>query len=240
MTHPSLSNYDIDDDYCGVENRDAESTIARDSVVDEQSPDSETSQATDAEQVCESCQNRDEFQERDDATVDTYSHTLYQGQASESTRDRDMLLDDISPTSNDGRSVTRTYWQPRDVPDAKREQYQRLLQWQEGQWAPERDAQNKQADTRRVIDVFGSVLDCTDHQVATVESIIEQTNLKHMGPYSYQHSVLGAYSIATFITDQREIKGTETYRKLVNDIDSTPTEMRNIRRLLREKSSFFE
>lgn len=239
MTHPSLDGYDIDDDYLDVDNRDAESTVARQAITDDDSQDSDT------EQVCESCesqkrdtsQNRDALQSRE---YDDTSHLLYQGRSSESTRERNMDLNDISPTSNDGRSVTRTYWQARDVPDAKQQQYKRLLQWQEGQWASERKAENKRADTRRVIDVFGSALDCTDHQVATVESIIEQTNLKHMGPYSYQHSVLAAYAIATFITDERELKGTTEYRRLVDAIDSDAKEMRNIRKLIREKSSYFD
>lgn len=246
-----LDDYPIDDDYIDVENREPSADIAK--ICRTESQESDTEQ-----QVCESCETTDLPDERSSLAESTTSsdggearqvgdtrqfhddrrHLLAEQDGSESTRDRNLLLNAISPTQHDGRALTRTYWQPRDVPPAKKEQYSRLLQWQEGQWDTSRKTENKQADNRRAIDAVCQQLDCTDHQHAVTSEIIESTNLKHMATYSYQHCVVAAVSIATYIADQRDIKGTEEYRTLVEAVGSDPKEMRSIRRLLREKSDF--
>jgi hypothetical protein len=233
-----LDDYPIDDDYIDVENRHPSADVAKTCRVESQESDID-------EQVCETCETDDTRQVDDTRQFratewqeDDRRHLLADQDGSESTRDRNLLLNAISPTQHDGRALTRTYWQPRDVPAHKQKQYSRLLEYQEGQWDSERDMQRKFADNRRAIDAVCQQLDCTDHQHAVTSEIIESTNLKHMATYSYQHCVVAAVAVATYIADQRDIKGTEKYRELIDAVGSDPKEMRSIRRLLREKSDF--
>jgi hypothetical protein len=229
--HPALDGYAIDTDYCGVDNRNPTFEQARDALTDADD------RPPDASPTDERRLPRRDYDQLETTDADS-SHLFYEGQATNNERHVSAAMDATSYSANDGRSLTRTYWDASDVPPDKRQQYARLLEYQEGQWDKWRDKENKQADNRRALDTFAARLDCTDHQEAVATEILDGVDLSHLGPYSHRHGVLGALSIATFLTDQRDIKDEQKYVTLCEEIDTTRSHMRNVRSLLRQKSTY--
>jgi len=214
--HPALDDYDIDDDYCDVDNDTPSTDIA-------------------AEQFS--------LPEDPNDTDPSFTHDTSMGNGS--AEELDDIIDDEAIIVNDGRSVTRTTFYPWEIDDKDKQQwYSKLAKCNGGMWDSKRDTRNKKADNDRWIDGFCSVLESSDYVQSRVQHIIESINLKHMATYSAQQTILATIELVE--RNERIDRGgsplteDETFHDLLDAVGSDIEEMRKIRRLVREKSPLYE
>lgn len=149
--------------------------------------------------------------------------------------DIDELIDQNAIVEHDGRAETRTFYYPSEAPEGRRRRMARMLRWQEGERAPERDAQNKEADRFRWVDTFTSELEMTDLQQERVQLVVDEVNMKHMANYSAEKVILGIITLVAN-EDDRWIREEDGFRGLMTDLDSDLDEIKSIRKLIRTKS----
>lgn len=148
----------------------------------------------------------------------------------------DERIDRNAIIENDGRSNTRTFYYATEAPKETRRKYRRLLRWQEGEGASDRDVQNRAADRRRYVSGFCSRLDMAQYQRERVEHVMEGLNMSHMAHYSSQKVVL---AIITLVANEDGwfIRDDDDFRELLSAVGSDLDEMKQIRGLVREKST---
>lgn len=207
----SLDEYPIDDDYIGVEKRPA------------------------------AIGQSDEF--RYDA-----SHTYDRSDEGASGTARDVEIDQRSVSDHDRRGGTRTGFDPSDVEegfltrsvmrDGKLRTYSewlRLLQHGYRDISLSRAQENADADTQTYIQTFTSVLEMSPYQGDRVTKLVESINMGHMAHYPREIIVLAVISVVAN-EDDRWIRDEQKFKDLVRDLDGSMEDVKNARRLVKEKS----
>lgn len=163
----------------------------------------------------------------------------------------DWVRANHSPHSNDGRSPTRTYFDPRDVqgkypsgqqhrkPRDKRS-WQSLANWQDGvQSDISRGGQNWWADKQRWVEMFTAKLHGSDYHEERCKEILEEIN---MTPYqsagiTTELVIVGIISllIDTEISDfeNRALARDET-KELLDALEVDVSDYESVRKKLRE------
>jgi len=163
----------------------------------------------------------------------------------------DWVRANHSPHSNDGRSPTRTYFDPRDVKGKypggqkhrkprERRSWQTLANWQDGvQSDISRGGQNWWADKQRWIDIFSDKLYASSVHKAHCKEIMEEIDLK---PYQSagidtEVVIVGILSllIDSEITDfENRTLNRENTKELLEDLNSEVSEYESVRKKLKQ------
>lgn len=205
----TLDDYPVDDDYIGVE-----------------------------EQAAEVSQS-DEY--RYDG-----SHTYDRSDIGMAGTARDVEIDRRDVTDRDDRGGTRTGFNSNEANEGvlskivirdgsvwKYADWLRLLQI--GYRDKTRKAENENFDTQSYMEMFTSRLDMTTYQDERVRKIINSIDMSNMAHYPKEVVVLAVISIVAN-EDDRWIRDERTYKDLVTDLDSSMEDIKNTRRLVKEKS----
>lgn len=163
------------------------------------------------------------------------SHIFDDGSGAGASSDIDELIDDNAVIEHDGRARTRTFYYPDEAPERSQRRFSRMLRWQEGEGAPERDIRNNEADLRRWVSTFCKRLGFGDYQTSRVEYIAEKINMKHMAHYSTEEVILGIITIVAN-EDNRFIRDEQAFKDLVEDLGSDMYTIKRVRGLVRTKS----
>lgn len=201
---------ELDEDYIDVETDRADVSFTDDESRDEQERESDLPSAFD------------------------YSHEFDTSKGSGASERIDDIIDDAAIIENDGRSETRTFFRP-DEASNNVEQYERMVQYQDGMWDSSRASKNKKADNDRWVDTFCSYLDVPDYQEERVQLVVESVNMSHMAHYSAQETILASISI---VENERGrwIRDEDAFRDLILDVGTSLDSMKKARILLRDKS----
>jgi hypothetical protein len=152
---------------------------------------------------------------------------------------------------NDGRSPTRTYFDPRDVSgkypawqrgrdDDDKRSWRTIANWQDGvQSDISRSGQNWWADKQRWVDVFADRLYASDHHVERCKYILERLDAT---PYQSAHIpmelvIVGVLSLlidADINEFDNRTLAREATKPLLTDLDCSVSDYENVRRLIRE------
>lgn len=175
------------------------------------------------------------------------------GSAAMSSTD-DWVRANHRPPDHDGRSPTRTYFDPRDVSGKyppwqsgrdkeDRRSWRTLANWQDGvQSDISRSGQNWWADKQRWVDTFAGKLYANDHHVDRCKHILEHLDAT---PYQSAHIpmelvIIGVLSLLIDADiddfDNRTLAREHT-KGLLADLDASVGDYENVRRLLRENDS---
>jgi hypothetical protein len=152
-----------------------------------------------------------------------------------SAAESDGMIDQNAVYQNDGRSKTETFFYVQDVPKERRQQFQRLYRLQEGERDSERKELNRRTDRTRTISTFCSQLDMSSYHKDRVEHIMDSINMSHMAHYSSPMVILGIITLVAN-ADDRFIRDETRFKDLVRDVGSDMSDIKNIRRLVRDKS----
>jgi len=163
----------------------------------------------------------------------------------------DWMRANHSPHSNDGRSPTRTYFDPRDVKGKypggqkhrkprERRSWQTLANWQDGvQSDISRGGQNWWADKQRWINIFADQLHASSVHEQRCKEIIEEITLK---PYQSagidtEVVIVGILSllIDSEITDfENRTLNRDNTKSLLDDLGSDVSEYESVRKKLKQ------
>lgn len=209
----------IDDDYIDVEKRRADVSKSREDDesdnLDRSPPSAQTSDMS-------------------DGAIDM-SHVFDDGSGAGAASGVDELIDENAIIEHDGRSETRTFYYPGEAPERKQRQFSRMLRWQEGEGAPERDIKNNEADLRRWVSTFCTHVGLGNYQTERVEKITSGLNMKHMAHYSTEEVILATMTLVAN-EDGRFLRDEELFKEIVRDIGSNMYKIRKVRNLVRRKS----
>jgi hypothetical protein len=163
-------------------------------------------------------------------------HALDYAEGNGAASSLDELIDQNAIIENDGRSNTRTFFYPFEADDEST--YSRLIRWQDGEGSPSRKEDNRGADRKRWVETFGAQLSLTDFQIERTKHVLDTLPLAHMAHYSTEKVICAIISLVAD-EDGRFIRDELAYKRLVDDIDSGPAEVRSIRELVKRKSDAF-
>lgn len=174
---------------------------------------------------------------RDDVSTDSVdmSHIFDVGSGSGAASSIDELIDENAVIENDDRSETRTFFYPSEAANWHWQRAQRLARLQDGHRSPERKEQNRGADRRRWAESFGAKLGMSANRIDRVKHIVEGMNMAHMGYYSSSKIILATISLVAN-EDDRFIRDEIGYKELMRDVDTDMDELKQMRRLIRDKS----
>lgn len=206
----------IDDDYIGVESRRADLSTHEEEDDLDRSPSSAQHPDTSTDSV-------------------DMSHTFDIGGGSGAASAIDELIDKNAVIENDGRSRTRTFFYPSEAGGWTRKRAKRLAKLQDGHRSPERKEQNRGADRRRWAESFGSKLGMNGYQIERVKHIVGGMNMSHMGYYSSSKIILATITLVAN-EDDRFIRDEIGFKELMRDVDTDMDELKQMRRLIRNKS----
>lgn len=148
------------------------------------------------------------------------------------------LIDQNAIIEHDGRASTRTFFRSVEAPEDKESLYERLSGWQEDKWSGMKNQQRK-ADRMRWIKDFCGQLDMTPHQHRRVEHVVEGMNMSHMAFYSSQKVIVAVISIVADEDASRHgerMRDRSDFRKILEAVGSDLTELKSIRKLVRDQS----
>lgn len=202
-------DYPIDDDYIDVEQRRADISDSGAAERDDELDRSPKSQITDR------------------------SHAYGDYKGSGASNEVDEMIDENAIVENDGRSKTRTFFYPSEAPDRRR--WKRLSDIQNGRGENDNTKRTLKADNRRWLDAMSTKLDITEHQHERAQHIVEGIELSNMAHYSAQAVLLAVISLVAN-EDDWWIRDDPMYKRLVDDVGCDLRDIRNIRRLVRDKS----
>lgn len=208
----------------------------RESVVTEEETSSEETYSTEEELI-------------DDLVADAFVDDESGSGALSSTDD--WVRANHSPHANDGRSPTRTYFDPRDVrgkyPAGQQHRKQRnkrswrsLANWQDGvQSDISRGGQNWWADKQRWADIFADQLHASTHHEQRCKEILEKITMK---PYQSagidtEVVIVGILSllIDSDITDfENRTLARDGTKDLLDDLESDVSEFESVRKKLKK------
>lgn len=223
--HPKLTDYDIDDDYIGVDPQRAEITDDEDKYVPQDERDVRWPQQP---------------------SVDT-SHTFGRMEGDGSGNRTDEQIDARTATERDDRggetgmdvSDADGYYGERIIREGKqRSRAEWLLLLNNGFRSKERKQENQEADNQRWLDAFTAQLSLTDYQKSRVETIINSVNMAHFGTYTVEIITLGTISLVTQ-EDNRMIRDERAFKELLVDVNGSLRDIRRVRTLVKEKSDLF-
>jgi hypothetical protein len=145
----------------------------------------------------------------------------------------DEMIDESAVWDNDGRSQTRTGFDPRESDDPMK--WRRLNKINDGWRASDRRQQNRWADRQRWIETFCSFLDLPQTDVSRVKHIMRDVDMARMGHYSSQQTIL---AIISLVANERGrwIRDEEDFRRLLQDTGTTLGEIKRVRQLVRQKT----
>lgn len=146
------------------------------------------------------------------------------------------MIDQNAVIEHDGRASTRTFFYMEEVPETNREQFKRMLGYQEDKWSGMKNQQRK-ADRMRKVHGFCSKLDMTSYQKQRVKHIESDINMKHMASFSSDKVILGIVSIVAN-EDNRFIRDESDFRDILVDVGSDLDEMKSIRSLIRDMTDY--
>lgn len=198
----------IDEDYIDVEHRRAEVSATEDAD-----------------------RSLDEYSEAESKMDWSHTYGRYPGTLAATQVDEE--IDRTAPQDNDGRSQTRTGFNPYESPDPSK--WQRLNQLNDGWRSPERKDQNRYADRKRYVDTFCDQLDMTPYQRDRVWEIARSIDMSRMGRYSSQQTILAIVTIVAN-EDRRMIRDEYMFHHLVRRTDLSMDEIRTLRQMVKRDS----
>lgn len=167
------------------------------------------------------------------------------------TASEDWVRENSRPPDHDGRSPTRTYFDPRDIAEQypggqkhrdmdDRRSWRSLAKWQDGSQSDiSRGGQNWWADKQRWVDTFADRIGATEHHRDRCKYILERMDMTpyQSGRIPAESVILGILSllvdseICDFSNRTLARDGT---KELIADLDSSVQEFEHVRTLLRE------
>lgn len=199
----------IDDDYIDVEKERADVSISKET-------DSENEQIADT----------------------THEMDIRRGNGSSSKIED--LIDKNAIIEHDGRADTRTFFRAVEAPDDEEETFERLIGYQEGMWDQQsHETKQNKADRMRWMGTFCGQLDMTTHQHDRIEHVVEGLNMAHMAHYSSQKVILAVISLVADEDASRHgerMRDRDDFRRLLRAVDGDLAELKQIRKLVRDKS----
>lgn len=248
-THPSLDDYPIDDDYCGVEQRratvdEADGEPTDDEAAMEAGYDQESAGLSVADRAFEAAVDDMAVGSVPSETTDR-SHRHESGHGSGTNTKWEDTWDETASPTNDGRSQTRTTFYGKGSilrSDGSRVAYSDLSKLNDGLYARERQTQNSWANRMRLIDIFCSYLGCGRDVNERTKYLSEGVEFQELGPYSTDIALLSLISIVAN-NRGRWIRDEDGFRQLLVDIgghtEHPLDDVKRCRELLKEKCERF-
>lgn len=150
-------------------------------------------------------------------------------------REGDAELDAAAPIENDGRSQTRTGFDPSDAPNNDSVDWGRLNKLNDGVQARERSSQNHKSDVRRVCQTITAQLDVPRHGRERALHLIDQLSLQ-FGSYRYEETVL---AIVTLVVRQQfgwfDVETRDVMKDFYESFDTSPERVRRLRTLVQKR-----
>lgn len=162
------------------------------------------------------------------------SHRFYVGKGGGASQQLDDMIDQNAIIEHDGRAQTRTFFRPDEAPKETRQQYKRLIGWQEDKWSGMKNAQRK-ADRDRTVSSFRTSLDMNSYHEERITHIMEDLKMSHMAHYSSQKVILAIISLVAN-EENRFIREEDGFRSLMLEVGSDLDEIKKIRKLIRRKT----
>lgn len=170
---------------------------------------------------------------------------LHRGPGSGSLTYEQATASDRRP-SHDGRAVTRTtfYESSDSIPPSVDRTWEELAALNDDMRHPDRATQNHDADKRRIVEIITGHLDCTDYQTKQVQYILDDAgNLREIMPTVG----LDVFALAATMlvvdaetTDfENRLSARDEFEQLVDDCDTSLTQLWNIRRKLQDETCPF-
>lgn len=163
------------------------------------------------------------------------SHEFDTSDGSGAASNIDERIDQNAIIENDGRSDTNTFFYPNEAAPTRRQQFKRLIEYQDGMYKDERKAETQQADMRRWVSTICSKLDMSSYHTGRVEHICSGLNMKHMAHYSTEKVIIAVISLVAN-EDDRFIRDERVFRNLMGEVGTTLEELRKVRALVKRKS----
>lgn len=149
------------------------------------------------------------------------------------SRDRECFdaRDTISYESNDGRSQGNTMMMPyqdNGLTKDQKSRYNYLAKLNDGMYEDSRGQENKKADQRRIVDVYGSELALSEYQIDRLKHIIANVSLM-FGRYKYEKSIL---AFVTLVCDEsgRHVRDEAEFNVLMQAMDVNSKQLRSLRK----------
>lgn len=189
--------------------------------------------------------------ERDPVGIALDAHVDTEHGAGALTSTEDWVRANHRPPEHDGRSPTRTYFDPRDVSEtypggqkwrkmSERRSWATLAKWQDGvQSDISRGGQNWWADKMRWTDTFGEQLHATDYHVECCKAILEEIELEvySASRIPVELVIVGILSLL-IDSDVRDFSNRtlarDNTKPLLEDLEQDVSAYENVRSLLRE------
>jgi len=162
----------------------------------------------------------------------------------------DWIRSNSSPEENDGRSPTRTYFDPNDIPAQFPSQKDRdyedkrswrtLANWQDGMRSDiSRGSQNWWADKQRWVETFADQLHGTSHHIEQTKRVLKEIDMTPYQSAGITTEVLIVAIISLYIdTDITDFDNRTLVRdgtkELLDDLDSDVSEYETTRTKLRK------
>lgn len=148
----------------------------------------------------------------------------------------DAVTDENKPEEHDGRAITNTGWNPKDM-DTKEEQ--RRWRWlntlNDDYRSPESKEQKREADRERDAEAFMTELRCTPHQRERVLYLIDSFDGGSMGGTTKEETLIMA--VISLVVDEddrvdREIRDEDEWDELLFALDIPQWKIGQARNLL--------
>lgn len=242
----------IDDDYIGVHDSETTSELARSDMRDEDAsadePPEESETDADASANASDSANADASTDGADASQPSDAprredRIIRDQKAADHVDDRagsaaaseiEEVIDEDAIIEHDGRASTRTFFRPADASEEKREQFERLIGWQEDKWSGMKNAQ-RAADRMRTIGNYCGHLDIAESARKRITVIEESVDMSRMSYYSSDQVILG---IVSLVANERGrfIRDEDDYRELLTNVDIDLDDIKTIRSMVKDQS----
>lgn len=217
MTHPSLDNYPIDDEYIGVTEQQAST---HESDVDDPPYKYDASH---------------EFDRTDTAMSGTEIDVKFDRKPVSDRDERGGTRTGFNAADADGFLGEQIY---RNGKYQSRARWLMTLQNGYRDISLSRASQNSEMDRNHIVDTFSSRLDLTTHQHRRVKMVADEANMNEMAHYPIEVVVLAIISIVTN-EDDRWIREEDMFKNMVRDVDGSMQGIKNSRNLVKRKSEYF-
>lgn len=180
-------------------------------------------------------------------TTECIHHDSLQREANTSEEKQEQYIDQntTSREQHNHFSQAQTTFYPSDAPSEKEQEYNRLKQWHNNKWSPDRRDELNEAMMMQDADTFGDILCMSDTQIQRVKDIIRSNDVSSnkYGGKSYEKLII---AVATLIVDEQartleeRLVNREKFDDVMELLEMDRSELWSLRERVRENMSFLD
>ena len=186
---------------------------------------------------------------------------LNRSDGSGASSEKDALVDDASIFTNEWGSAAATTFNPQDtdasgndISNHKQRQFEDLYALHNGRYEQSRKGDIRESHIINDLNTFCNVLELPQHQRDDVQHVLESIGVAstEFGGRKYEKIILALcslvadkalserYTVDTNIDIQaKRLSNTDEFVELMDTVGMTPTELREIREQIRQRSTYF-